>query len=299
MSKVLVTGGCGFIGSNLVDKLVELYDDVWVIDNLSSESNEKFYYNKKAEYFHDDICDYENTYNLYSGVDIVFHLAAESRIQPTLENPILAAKSNTVGTCTVLQCAKEAGVKRVIYSSTSASYGLLNKIPLEEDMPDDCLTPYAVTKVAGEKLCKMYTDLFDLETVTFRYFNVYGERQPVMGQYAPVIGIFIKQKNSNEKLTIVGDGLQTRDFTHVADIVRANILAADLTNKEPVGEVINLGTGTNNSILEIAKMVSEEYAFIPTRSGESQDTLADIDKAKQLLDWVPTITVEDWIKANI
>ena len=299
MSKVLVTGGCGFIGSNLVDKLVELYDDVWVIDNLSSESNEKFYYNKKAKYFHDDICDYENTYNLYSGVDIVFHLAAESRIQPTLENPILAAKSNTVGTCTVLQCAKEAGVKRVIYSSTSASYGLLNKIPLEEDMPDDCLTPYAVTKVAGEKLCKMYTDLFDLETVTFRYFNVYGERQPVMGQYAPVIGIFIKQKNSNEKLTIVGDGLQTRDFTHVADIVRANILAADLTNKEPVGEVINLGTGTNNSILEIAKMVSEEYAFIPTRSGESQDTLADIDKAKQLLDWVPTITVEDWIKANI
>ena len=299
MSKVLVTGGCGFIGSNLVDKLVELYDDVLVIDNLSSESNEKFYYNKKAEYFYYDICDYENTYNIYFEVDIVFHLAAESRIQPTLENPILAAKSNTVGTCTVLQCSKEAGVKRVIYSSTSASYGLLNKIPLEEGMPDDCLTPYAVTKVAGEKLCKIYTDLFDLETVTFRYFNVYGERQPVMGQYAPVIGIFIKQKNNNETLTIVGDGLQTRDFTHVADIVRANILAADLTNKEPVGEVINLGTGTNNSILQIAKMVSEEYDFIPARSGESQDTLANIDKAKQLLEWKPAITVEDWIKANI
>ena len=298
MSKVLVTGGCGFIGSNLVDKLVELYDDVWVIDNLSSESNEKFYYNKKAKYFHDDICDYENTYNLYSGVDIVFHLAAESRIQPTLENPILAAKSNTVGTCTVLQCAKEAGVKRVIYSSTSSGYGLLNKIPLQEGMPDDCLNPYSVTKVAGEKLCKMYTNLFGLETVTFRYFNVYGERHPVKGQYAPVIGIFIRQKNNNEKLTIVGDGLRTRDFTHVADIVRANILAADLTNKPPVGEVINLGTGTNNSILEIAKMVSEDYVFIPDRGGEAQDTLANIDKAKKLLDWNPTIFVQDWIKNN-
>ena len=298
MSKVLVTGGCGFIGSSLVDKLVELYDDVLVIDNLSSESNEKFYYNKKAEYFEYDICDYENTYNLYSGADIVFHLAAESRIQPTLENPILATKSNTVGTCTVLQCAKEAGVTRVIYSSTSAGYGLLNKSPLKEGMPDHCLNPYSVTKVAGEKLCKMYTDLFNLETVTFRYFNVYGERHPIKGQYAPVIGIFIRQKNNNEELTIVGDGLRTRDFTHVADIVRANILAADLTNKKPVGQLINLGTGTNNSILEIAKMVSDKYVFIPDRLGEAQDTLADIDKAKKLIGWFPTINVEDWIKNN-
>ena len=309
MSKALVTGGCGFIGSNLVDKLVPLYDDIIVIDSLISEANEKFYYNDSpsrqskyrnaVKYYEYNICDYEKTRKLYDSVDVVFHLAAESRIQPTLNNPILAAQSNTVGTCTVLQCSKEAGVKRVIYSSTSASYGLLNKIPLKEDMPDDCLNPYSVTKVAGEKLCKMYTDLFDLETVTFRYFNVYGERQPVKGQYAPVIGIFIRQKNNNEDLTVVGDGLRTRDFTHVGDIVKGNILAADLTNKKPVGEVINLGTGTNNSILEIAKMVSEDYVFIPDRSGESQDTLADIDKAKQLLDWEPTITVEDWIKANI
>ena len=165
-------------------------------------------------------------------------------------------------------------------------------------MPDDCLTPYSVTKVAGEKLCKMYTDLFNLETVTFRYFNVYGERHPIKGQYAPVVGIFIRQKNNNEDLTIVGDGLQTRDFTHVSDIIRANILAADLTNKKPVGKVINLGTGTNSSILEIAKMVSDKYVFMPARLGEVRDTLADIGKAKKLLGWSPTIRVQDWIKNN-
>ena len=298
MSKVIVTGGAGFIGSNLVDKLVEKYDQVIVIDNESAESNEKFYYNKKAAYHLLDVCDYKNTRPLYESVDCVFHLAAESRIQPTLENPVLAALTNTVGTCTVLQCAKEAGVKRVIYSSTSSGYGLKNKIPLAETMPDDCLNPYSVTKVSGEKLCKMYTDLFNLETVVFRYFNVYGERHPVKGQYAPVIGIFIRQKQNNEELTIIGDGRQTRDFTHVSDVVTANILAANIENKKPVGEVINLGTGTNNSILEIAQMVGDKYSFLPARDGEAQDTLANISKAKNLLGWSPTIAVEDWIKDN-
>ena len=192
-----------------------------------------------------------------------------------------------------MQCSKEAGVKRVIYSSTSASYGLLNKIPLEEGMPDDCLTPYAVTKVAGEKLCKMYTDLFDLETVTFRYFNVYGERQPVMGQYAPVIGIFIRQKNNNEKLTIVGDGLQTRDFTYVADIVRANILAAK-SNKIGSGEVINIGNGKNVSINNVAKLIGNNMIYREPVN-EAFANLAHVYKAKKLLDWEPSVELNDWI----
>jgi len=298
MSKAIVTGGAGFIGSNLVDKLVELYDRVIVIDNETADSNEQFYYNDKAEQHLLNVGDYKNTRPLYDGVDCVFHLAAESRIQPTLDNPVLAALSNVVGTCTVLQCAKEAGVKRVIYSSTSSGYGLKNKIPLIETMPDDCLNPYSVTKVSGEKLCKMYTDLFGLETVVFRYFNVYGERHPIKGPYAPVIGIFIRQKQNGEELTIIGDGRQTRDFTHVSDVVSANILASNTDNKKPVGELINLGTGTNNSILEIAQMVGNKYTFLPARDGEAQDTLANITKAKELLGWSPTVDVEDWIRDN-
>jgi len=298
MSRAIVTGGAGFIGSNLVDKLVDVFDKVIIIDNESADSNEKFYYNDRAEKHLLNICDYEHTRPLYEGVDCVFHLAAESRIQPTLKNPILATLTNTAGTCTVLQCAKEAGVKRVIYSSTSSAYGLINKIPLVETMPDDCLNPYSVTKVSGEKLCKMYTDLFGLETVVFRYFNIYGERHPIRGQYAPVLGIFLRQKSAGEELTIVGDGSQTRDFTHVSDVVNANILAAALQNKKPVGEVINIGTGTNNSIKQIAEMVGGRHVFIPARSGEAQDTLANICKAKELLGWEPRVRVEDWIKAK-
>ena len=289
----LVTGGNGFIGGHIVDELINRGHQVPVIDNLSSPFHEKFYYNREAVYIKSDINDVED----FGGIDYVFHLAAESRIQPTLENPVLAALTNTVGTCTVLQCAKEAGVKRVVYSSTSSGYGLKNKIPLNENMPDDCLNPYSVTKISGEKLCKMYTDLFDLETVVFRYFNVYGERHPVKGQYAPVIGIFIRQKNNGEKLTIVGDGRQTRDFTHVSDVVQANILASDINNKKPVGELINLGTGTNNSVIEIAQMVSGKYSFLPARLGEAQDTLANISKAYELLGWEAKVRVEDWIKA--
>ena len=297
MSKAIVTGGAGFIGSNLVDKLVDVFDKVIIIDNESSDANEQFYYNDRAEKHLLNICDYKHTRPLYEGADCVFHLAAESRIQPTLENPILATLTNTVGTCTVLQCAKQAGVKRLIYSSTSSAYGLINKIPLVETMPDDCLNPYSVTKVSGEKLCKMYTDLFGLETVVFRYFNIYGERHPIKGQYAPVIGIFLRQKSAGQELTIVGDGSQTRDFTHVSDVVNANILAADLQNKKPVGEVINIGTGTNNSIKQIAEMVGGKYNFISARSGEAQDTLANTSKAKELLGWKAQVRVEDWINA--
>ena len=154
-----------------------------------------------------------------------FILRQRQRIQPTILNPIEAVSVNCVGTVTVLQCAREAGVQKVIYSSTSSGYGF-NEPLNEETQRDDCLNPYSVSKVSGEKLCKMYNDLFGLRTVFFRYFNVYGERQPLKGQYAPVIGIFLRQRDAGEPLTIVGDGEQRRDFTHVSDVVQANILAA-------------------------------------------------------------------------
>jgi UDP-glucose 4-epimerase len=298
MTKSLVTGGAGFIGSNLVDRLIDLGHEVIVIDNESAECNEQFYWNDKSQNYKYDICDYEFTRDLYENVDYVFHLAAESRLQPAIKNPINAVTKNAVGTCTVLQCAREAGVKKVIYSSTSSAYGL-NKYPNYETDPNDCLNPYSVSKVAGEELCKMYTNLYGLKTVIFRYFNVYGERSPTTGQYAPVIGIFLRQRNAKEPLTIVGDGLQRRDFVHVQDVANANIIAA-ISNLEDrcYGQVYNIGSGENISILEIAQMISDNYIHIPPREGEARTTLACIDRVKETLDWQPKFDVKCWIGEN-
>ena len=297
--KSLVTGGAGFIGSNLVDRLLEMGHEVIVIDNEYSDVHEHFYWNDKAQNYKYDIRDYENTRPLYDGVDYVFHIAAEARIQPAIENPIEAVSINSVGTVTVLQCSREAGVKRVMYSSTSSGYGM-NSYPNVETQPDDCLNPYSVSKVNGEKLCKMYTDLFDLPTICFRYFNVYGERQPLKGQYAPVIGIFLRQRNAGEPLTIVGDGEQRRDFTHVSDVVNANILSATKeVDSKMFGQIYNVGTGINHSVNEIAKMISDNTVNIPPRIGESRITLADNQKLKQTFGWEPTVKLEEWIGKNL
>ena len=296
--KSLVTGGAGFIGSNLVDTLIELGHEVIVIDNESAESNGQFYWNDKAQNYKYDICDYEKIRPLYDEVDYVFHLAAESRIQPAILNPIEAVTKNCVGTCTVLQCAREAGVKKVIYSSTSSGYGF-NEPPNHENQSDDCLNPYSVSKVAGEKLCKMYNDLFGLKTVIFRYFNVYGERSPIKGQYAPVIGIFLRQRRDDEPLTIVGDGEQRRDFTHVSDVVQANILAATKDiDDEFYGELYNVGNGINYSINEIANSISENQINIPARIGESRTTLANNGKLRTIFGWRPQVNLMDWIKTQ-
>ena len=299
MTKSLVTGGAGFIGSNLVDRLLELGHEVVVIDNEYSDAHDQFYWNDNAQNYKYDIRDYENTRPLYDGVDYVFHIAAEARIQPAIENPIEAVSINSVGTVTVLQCAREAGVKRVMYSSTSSGYGL-NQTPNIETQPDDCLNPYSVSKVNGEKLCKMYTDLFGLQTVCFRYFNVYGERQPLRGQYAPVIGIFLRQRASGEPLTIVGDGNQRRDFTYVGDVVKANIMAA-ISNPDPeaFGQVYNVGTGNNYSINQIARMFDHETINIAPRPGESRISLANNQKLRKTFGWEPTMKLENWLSAQL
>jgi len=297
--KSLVTGGAGFIGSNLVDRLLELGHEVVVIDNEYSDVHDQFYWNDKAQNYKYDIRDYENTRPLYDGVDYVFHIAAEARIQPAILNPIEAVSINSVGTVTVLQCAREAGVKRVIYSSTSSGYGL-NQTPNIETQPDDCLNPYSVSKVNGEKLCKMYTDLFGLQTVCLRYFNVYGERQPLRGQYAPVIGIFLRQRAAGEPLTIVGDGNQRRDFTYVGDVVKANIMSA-ISNPEPeaFGQVYNVGTGTNYSINQIARIFDHKTVNITPRPGEARVSLANNQKLRKTFGWEPTVNLEDWINLQI
>lgn len=293
--KSLVTGGAGFIGSNLVDKLLDMGQEVIVIDNEFSEAHDQFYWNDKAQNYKYDIRDYENTRSLYDGVDYVFHLAAEARIQPAIINPIEAVSINSVGTATVLQCSREAKVKKVLYSSTSSAYGM-NPFPNVETQPDDCLNPYSVSKVSGEKLCKMYNNLYGLKTICFRYFNVYGERQPLRGQYAPVVGIFLRQRKNGESLTIVGDGEQRRDFTHVSDIVNANIMSA-ISNIEDeyYGQVYNVGTGKNYSINEVAAFISNNVEYVSPRIGETRITLADNSKIKKVFGWEPKVNLKDWI----
>jgi len=297
MSKCLVTGGCGFIGSNIVDRLISDGHEVIVLDNKSAD-NAKFFVNEKAQYACQDISNYQLTNTFYAGVDYVFHLAAESRIGPSIDNPLDTVQKNCLGTATVLQCARKWGVKKVMYSSTSSGYGN-NPHPNVETQPDDCLNPYSVTKIAGEKLCKMYTDLFGMKTVTFRYFNVYGDRAPRTGQYSPVIGIFFRQRDAGEDLTIVGDGEQRRDFVHVSDVVSANLAAAfNDVEDEHYGQVYNVGSGKNYSVNEIASWISDKQVHLPERVGEVRVSLANIDKIKNVFGWEPKVDLEEWVRSR-
>ena len=296
--KFLVTGGAGFIGSHAVDKLLEMGHDVVVVDNECAPENDNFFWRDEAENHKVNIIDYARLEPLMEGVDYVLHFAAESRIQPSIIDPRYAIEVNVVGTANVLQAAREMGVKRVMSSSTSAAYGLKNEPPLKETMPTDCLNPYSVGKVGGEEVCRMYTKLFGLETVCFRYFNVYGDRSPTKGQYAPVVGLFFRQVEAGQAMTIVGDGEQRRDYTHVSDIVNANILAALSDNEDVVGELFNVGTGRNHSVNELAKLIGKPYEYIPARQGEAKITLADNSKLREMLGWEPTVKFEDWVEEN-
>ena len=296
----LVTGAAGFIGSNLTDYLLAQNHQVICVDNESAD-NEKFHWNGETINVSGDITDYKFMKNVFNKVDYVFHLAAESRLQPAIQNPIEAVHKNCVGTTTMLQCAREAGVKRFVYSSTSSGYGN-NPWPNTEDQPDDCLNPYSASKIAGEKFCKMYYNLYGLETVTLRYFNVFGQRSPTRGQYAPVIGIFRRQKDAGEPLTIVGTGQQRRDFVHVEDVARANYLASIMPLKKDghdyTGEVFNIGSGKNYSIQEIANAISDNQIYIPERKGEMDTTLSDITKVGQVIGWKPEIDVMEWVNGQ-
>jgi len=293
MTRSLVTGGCGFIGSHVVDYLMYLNHDVVVVDNHSAD-NDRFYERPGVEYHREDITDYSAMSAVMEGVDYVFHLAAESRLQPAIKNPIDAVTRNCVGTTVLLQAARNACVRRFVYSSTSSGYGN-NPAPSVETQPDDCLNPYSASKVAAEKFCKMYTDLYGLDTVCLRYFNVFGSRSPTRGQYAPVIGIFERQKEAGEPLTIVGDGSQRRDFVYVRDVARANYLASIMPLQGHNGEVFNVGSGKNYSIKEIANAISNFHTHIPKREGEMETTLANIDKIKSVIGWVPEVDVLEWI----
>ncbi len=286
--KSLVTGGAGFIGSNLVEKLLEQGDMVVVVDNESANTHKETYWNDDAINIQMDVND-PAMKNAVTGIDRIFHLAADISIQYSIENPVGTYANNVHGLLNVLEIARTQGIKKVVFSSTAAIYGLTDKVCVETDTPDP-LNPYSVSKLAGEHLMKMYNDLYGIQTASLRYFNVYGPRQSNTGQYAPVVGIFQKQKAQNSALTIVGDGKQTRDFVHVSDVAAANILVSE---SDATG-VYNVGTGVEYSVNQIADMISDVQRNIPPRVGEAKRSLADSSKIRSL-GWEPKVKLEDWV----
>ena len=296
--KYVITGGAGFIGSNLVERLVKEGNEVHVIDNFSFGKLENC--NKKAHYCNIDLSQKSNfnqVKEVCKNADSVFHLACIARVQPSIKNPVEYEMNNTISTVNILKASVESNVRRFIYSSSSSVYGNQTNLPLKEDFKTNPLSPYGAQKLYGEILCKTFSKVYGLETVSLRYFNVYGEKQNIDGAYALVIGIFLNQRFNEKSLTVRGDGSQRRDFTYVGDVVRANILAS---RSEHVGsgEIINIGNGKNKSINEIASYVGGKIKYIEPVL-EPFETLADNLKAKKLLNWEPKQDVKSWIKDYI
>lgn len=291
MDKYLVTGGAGFIGSHLTDALVGAGHEVHVIDNLSLGKREQVH--PKAIFHEVDIRNFDALLSLCNGIDAIFHLAALPRVTPSIADPRTAHDVNSTGTLNVLVAARDAGVKRVVYSASSSAYGDQSVLPLREEMEPNPMSPYALQKYTGELAARLFAKLYGIQTVSLRYFNVYGPRMPTSGAYAIVIGIFLDQRKRGEPMTIVPDGLQTRDFTHVRDVVRANILAAQ-SPRPWRGEMMNIGTGKNYTIRQIADMIGGPTVFIDARI-EPKHTRADITRAADLLAWMPEVSFEDGV----
>jgi UDP-glucose 4-epimerase len=289
---VLVTGGAGFIGSHLTDALIARGIRVRVLDNFATGRRE--YAPPAAELIEADIRDAAAIHAAFGGVDCVFHVAARPRIMFSIEHPLEAHLTNVVGTLNVLIAARAAGVRRVIYSGSSAVYGDQTVLPLRESMTPNPLNPYALQKLTGEQYVRLFHSLYGMETLTLRYFNVYGPRMAIAGAYVTVIGVFLDQRARREPLTIHGDGMQTRDFTHVRDVVQANLLAMDCATAD--GRALNIGRGSNLSVRQIATLIGGPTIHLERRPADARDTLADISQARAILGWEPQIATEDGVR---
>ncbi|MEK7564666.1 MAG: NAD-dependent epimerase/dehydratase family protein [Patescibacteria group bacterium] len=296
-----ITGGCGFIGSQLSIHLLELDYDIRVIDKIAIGSSpywSGFDYSK-IDYCEVDICSPGDMDECFKDVDYVFHLASYARIKDCLANPNLARKINVGGTLNVLLAAEKNKVKRLVYTSSSSAYGDQDNLPWKEDMPIKLLNPYASTKYAGEILCQLFGEANRLETVSLRLFNVYGSVSAIEGKVdcPSVVEILLKQKRNDQALTIIGDGKQKRDLVNVKDVAKA-FVAASTSKLVGKGEVINIGSGSNYSVSEIANWIGGETTKLDNRYAEAYETLADISKAKELLNWQPEHNLKDWIESN-
>jgi UDP-glucose 4-epimerase len=298
--KTLVTGGGGFIGSNLVRALLERGDDVRVLDNFSTGNRENLA-GLDVEVVEGDLRSYERVHNAVRGVETVFHLGALGSVPRSVQDPLTSNAVNVDGTLNVLLAARDEGVRRVVFSSSSSVYGIRRELPVTEDQAPDPLSPYGVAKLAAERYCVSFSRVYEsFESVVVRYFNVFGPRQSPRSQYAAMIPLFITAIAAGRPITIDGDGEQSRDFTYVANVVDGTIRAADAGGVS--GRIFNLAASAPATVNQVAETIGRildrpvEKVFGPPRAGDIRDSWADIGQARESLGWEPSIGLEDGLR---
>ena len=303
----LVTGGAGFIGSHIAETLLKQGHTVRIFDNLATGRTSNVdvlqKHNGLIEIVDGDLRDSEAVRNAVTGVEVVFHQGALASVPRSISDPTASLETNVNGTQHVLLAARDAGVRRVVYASSSSVYGDTPTLPKHEDMPAAPMSPYAVQKLTGELLCGVFTRIYGLETVALRYFNVFGPRQDPASEYAAVIPRFLTAAIQQQRPVVFGDGKQTRDFTYIDNVVQANLLAA--TSTKAIGEAMNVGCGTRVSLNDVLQMTGEllrktlEVDYRDARPGDVRDSLADISKAKQLLEYNPTVSFKEGLERTL
>jgi len=303
VTRVLVTGGAGFIGSNLVRALLERGDEVRVLDNFATGDRENLA-GLDVDLIEGELRSYERVHNAVRGVETVFHLGALGSVPRSVQDPLTSNAVNVEGTLNVLLAARDEGVRRVVFSSSSSVYGTRRELPVTEDQPPDPLSPYGVAKLAAERYCVSFSRVYEsFESVVVRYFNVFGPRQSPLSQYAAVIPLFITAIAAGKPIRIDGDGEQSRDFTYVANVVEGTVLAADAAGAS--GRIFNVAASAPASVNHVAETIGRildrpvEKEFAPSRAGDIRDSWADIGRARESFGWEPSIGLEDGLRLTV
>ena len=303
MSRVsLVTGGAGFIGSNLVRALLERGDNVRVLDNFST-GNRRNLEGLEVDVIEGELRSYERVHNAVRGADVVYHLGALGSVPRSVLDPLTSSAVNVEGTLNVLLAARDEGVRRVVYSSSSSVYGTRRDLPVTEQTPPDPISPYGVAKLAAERFCVSFSRVYTLETVVLRFFNVFGPRQSPVSQYAAVVPLFVTAIGRGEPVTIEGDGEQSRDFTYVANVVDASISAAEADGAS--GSIFNVSSGSPATVNQLADAIGRivgkpvERQLAPPRTGDIRDSWADIGAAREVIGYEPRIDLDEGLRLTV
>ena len=301
--RALVTGGGGFVGSNLVHALAERGEEVRVLDNFSTGSRANLT-GLDVEVLEGELRSYERVHNAVRGVDVVFHLGALGSVPRSVQDPLTSSAVNIEGTLNVLLAARDEGVRRVVFSSSSSVYGSGGPLPRTEAMAPDPISPYGVAKLAAERYCVSFSRVYEsLETVVLRYFNVFGPRQSPLSQYAAVVPLFVTAIAGGGPITVFGDGEQSRDFTYVSNVVDATVRAAEVS--EANGQIFNVAAGSPATVNELASLLGAilgrepERRYAPARAGDVRDSWADIGAARRVLGYWPEIDLQEGLRLTV